>query len=808
MASRIATLIRCGDTPRLVVPTLRSVERQSSGCPSIVLLSDRSTPAAARDWLSALASRSSATYVHSETTAPGALRNAGVRAVNAEWIQFVEAGDYLEPSFHELSAAFLDGNPSAPFVTTATLTRGPGAERSTYQPRAASLSALLADPDAAHNASVFRRTHWLSAGGFSEDLPLLEDYDFWLKLAAAGEGGVIPEALLVRTRRRRDSARPGPDADRRSATLEAIVGRHADAPGTDPADVLFRAEERIRLLASAYHAALERRDRTVEEIKALSERTTALVATAPAEGLDLGDLRRVTPVSREWGYDRGGPIDRRYIEPFLERHASDIAGAVLEVQEPDYSRRFGAGRVTRSDVVDLDTANPRATLVSDLRAAANIPSDTYDCVILTQTIHVIDDMPAVAAEVARILKPGGVLLATLPAASRVCVEYGEDGDFWRVTAAGARAVFARAFPHDHLEIESLGNVLVNAAFMFGLGAGELTPDEYGFSDPYYPALITVRARKPRPPAVAGILLYHRVADSTGSDVHRLSVSPSEFERQMTVLRDRFIPMPLGELAALVRSGSVPDGAVAITFDDGYLDNLETASPILQRLGIPATFFCTTEAMDDPAYEYWWDVLEHALLVALATPAELALEWHGERRTWPTRTLAERASAHDAVYQLLAPAPAAERQAAIDTLRQWSGDGPRPPAVRRITTVELRDLASRPGHDIGAHSARHLMLPEQDPDTQREEVLSSQRDLAVALGRPIDLFAYPFGSWNQSARDAVRAAGFSTAVACGDRALDGTDDPLALPRLDPASRGAESFADWLRRRVRSRAISAS
>jgi hypothetical protein len=119
-----------------------------------------------------------------------------------------------------------------------------------------------------------------------------------------------------------------------------------------------------------------------------------------------------------------------------------------------------------------------------------------------------------------------VLLATLPAASRVCVEYGEDGDFWRVTAAGARAVFARAFSHDHLEIESRGNVLVNAAFMFGLGAGELTPDEYVFSDPYYPALITVRATKPRPPAAAGILLYHRVADTAGSDVHRLSVSPA------------------------------------------------------------------------------------------------------------------------------------------------------------------------------------------------------------------------------------------------------------------------------------------
>src|SRR5205823_6551189 len=125
----------------------------------------------------------------------------------------------------------------------------------------------------------------------------------------------------------------------------------------------------------------------------------------------------------------------------------------------------GGDRVMRSDVIDLNASNPLATIVSDLRNAANIGSGTYDCVILTQTLHVVDDMRAVVAECARILKPDGALLVTLPCASRVCLEYGEDGDFWRVTDAGARALFAEAFPLESLDIRAEGNVLVNAAFL-------------------------------------------------------------------------------------------------------------------------------------------------------------------------------------------------------------------------------------------------------------------------------------------------------------------------------------------------------
>src|SRR5262249_12336582 len=176
---------------------------------------------------------------------------------------------------------------------------------------------------------------------------------------------------------------------------------------------LSARESVLEDLAADYRRALDRRDEGLRTIDALKARAADLRRALPPEldGVDVADLRRTTPVSRDWGYERGTPVDRYYIERFLERRASDIHGVVLEVQEADYTRRFGGDRVARSDVVDLNAANPRATVVSDLRCAANIPSDTYHCVIVTQTMHVVDDMRAVIAECARILKPDGVLLA-------------------------------------------------------------------------------------------------------------------------------------------------------------------------------------------------------------------------------------------------------------------------------------------------------------------------------------------------------------------------------------------------------------
>ena len=212
--------------------------------------------------------------------------------------------------------------------------------------------------------------------------------------------------------------------------------------------------------------------------------------------VDFGQLRRVTPISTVFGYDRGLPVDRYYIEGFLARNAGVVRGRVLEVGDDTYTRRFGGERVTRSDVLHVAEGNPRATFVGDLTSADHIPSDAFDCVILTQTLHLIYDVRAAIATLHRILRPGGVLLTTFPGISQI--DQGEWGGtwFWGFTLQSARRLFGETFPEQALTFETHGNVLAAISFLHGLAVEELSPAELDYNDPHYQLVIAVRAVKP------------------------------------------------------------------------------------------------------------------------------------------------------------------------------------------------------------------------------------------------------------------------------------------------------------------------
>jgi SAM-dependent methyltransferase len=208
----------------------------------------------------------------------------------------------------------------------------------------------------------------------------------------------------------------------------------------------------------------------------------------------LGSLRRTVPISDVWGFDRGTPVDRYYIEQFLAANRDAIRGRVLEIQDRLYTERFGQG-VRHADVLDVDATNARATVVADLAAAHHVPSGIFDCAIVTQTLHLIRDTPAALSHLHRVLAPGGVLLATLPSVSRISRGVGVDGDYWRFTVASARGMFADAFGRDAVTVGARGNVLSAIAFLTGLAAEELRPRDLAVDDPYFPILITVRAVK-------------------------------------------------------------------------------------------------------------------------------------------------------------------------------------------------------------------------------------------------------------------------------------------------------------------------
>jgi SAM-dependent methyltransferase len=217
----------------------------------------------------------------------------------------------------------------------------------------------------------------------------------------------------------------------------------------------------------------------------------------PAGRVRLGDLRRLTPLSREFGYDRGRPIDRFYIEKFLSNHQMDVRGHVLEIADDNYTRQFGRDRITRSDVLHVSPGDPKATLIGDLTSADHIPSDTFDCIVITQTLQLIYDIRAALQTLHRILRPGGVVIATFPGLSPIS-RYDADrwGYYWGFTSLSARRLFGEIFPQDQIQISAYGNVLAATGFLYGMATEELRQQDLEYFDPDYEIIIGVRATKP------------------------------------------------------------------------------------------------------------------------------------------------------------------------------------------------------------------------------------------------------------------------------------------------------------------------
>jgi hypothetical protein len=205
------------------------------------------------------------------------------------------------------------------------------------------------------------------------------------------------------------------------------------------------------------------------------------------------------PVSRTFGFERGKPVDRWYIERFLAEHAADVRGRVLEVAESTYTGWYGGDDVTTSDVLFAAEGNPEATVVGDLTTGAGIPEAAYDCFICTQTLQVIYDVRAAIAGTRRLLAPGGVLLATLPGISQISREDNRDwGDWWRFTARSAHRLFAEVYGEEHVSVHQHGNVHAAAAFLYGLAAEDVDDEALAAVDPDFHLLMTVRAVRARP----------------------------------------------------------------------------------------------------------------------------------------------------------------------------------------------------------------------------------------------------------------------------------------------------------------------
>jgi len=199
------------------------------------------------------------------------------------------------------------------------------------------------------------------------------------------------------------------------------------------------------------------------------------------------------PISGHWGYDRGQPIDRWYIEAFLDAHRGDVRGDALEVKSDTYVRRYGS-RLGRVHVLDVDAANPAATVTGDLGGEAPLPGGSLDCFVLTQTLQYVWDLRAAVRNAHEMLRSGGALLLTVPAVARVSCEL-DFGDYWRFTVDSTRRLLGPVFGEQNVSIASRGNLVAANAFLAGLAASELSRRELDDDDERFPVVITARAAR-------------------------------------------------------------------------------------------------------------------------------------------------------------------------------------------------------------------------------------------------------------------------------------------------------------------------
>ena len=320
-----------------------------------------------------------------------------------------------------------------------------------------------------------------------------------------------------------------------------------------------------------------------------------------------------------------------------------------------------------------------------------------------------------------------------------------------------------------------------------------------------------------------ILMYHRVAEPD-LDPWGLRVSPKHFAEQLAVINRFFHPLSMQELIKHMQRGKVPNRSIVVTFDDGYVDNLLHAKPLLEHYDVPATIFLVTDALVEES-NFWWDELEWALLQPGTLPASLKLNVNGSKHEWQLGDARQysiqerekdwRRRPWDAlsgtrlaffylIWQQLLKLSKPERLEALDAIRAWVGTGSNPRrGDHALSQEDVRALGNGKLVELGAHTITHASLRLLSNSQQMDEIAGSKAQLENIIGRPVTSFSYPHGEYSVETTDLVKKAGFQVASTTNFRCVLPNADPFQLPRFQVDDWSGEEF---LRRLVRWYALS--
>lgn len=512
----VAVVITTYNDSEFLAEAIRSVLGQDRYADEIIIVDDGSENSPD----SIVAEFSGVQLLHKSNGGLSSARNVGLRASRSFYISFLDADDRFEPHAISSGLACFGRHPEAAMVYGGHRRVGVDGQPTGsdhVRPAGEDVYADLLQINfiGMHAAVLYRRDVLLELGGFDEELRMCEDYDVYLRLGRTYSIASHSEVIAEYRRHERNMSRNNNDMLRhvlrvheRHERQERGSRRRAWYVGQRNWNECYRTEPSLFSDDKGWRGAANRMFRRIlRSAKWHTKRVfgggrihrTIARSTnqwPPAVGdIRFGDLASTTPLSKDYGYERGTPIDRYYIENFLESRSSDVRGRVLEIAENTYSKRFGGSKITHQDVLHLNVRDETTTMIGDLTQPGVMPDNTFDCIILTQTLQMIFNLEDAVTRLHAALKPGGVLLLTVPGISQL--ERGEWGRAWcwSFTQTSIRKLFGRSFAEDAMDIQTHGNCFAAIAFLFCAGLEEVDRAKLDVLDPTYPVIVTLRAQK-------------------------------------------------------------------------------------------------------------------------------------------------------------------------------------------------------------------------------------------------------------------------------------------------------------------------
>lgn len=533
----VSVVITAYNHARYLPESIESVLQQTQKDFELILVDDGST-----DDTRAMATRyPELRYVYQQNRGLSAARNAGVSHSTGEFLVFLDADDLLYPHALAVNLKYFKQHPECAFISgghnLVTEDRKIGYVYDNKPHEEDPYLALLWDNYIGMHAAVMYRRDILLQYPYDETLRACEDYDMYLRISRNHRVFHHLERLAAYRMHDYNMSRDIPMMLHCSLKVLAKNRDHSYGPGVQKnykqgrknfkthyvSQMIPRLAHRgmypelkiglreLRMIASSLSPSLAIRF-GYRGLNKAREKFSTLIGTrirkmnsllvgptgsaVPRPGrVSMGDLNRPTPFSNNFGYERGGPVDRYYIEHFLEENKAFIRGHVMEIGDNDYTMAYGGEAVVKSDILHMDASNPKATLIGDLSHADHLAPEQFDCIVLTQTLQLIYDFQAAVRQCHRLLKKGGTLLLTVPGISQI--DYGQWGDtwYWSFTGKSIQKLLTESFSTTETFVSTHGNVQTATAFLYGMGKPEIDDAIMDRHDPHYQLIITARATK-------------------------------------------------------------------------------------------------------------------------------------------------------------------------------------------------------------------------------------------------------------------------------------------------------------------------